>query len=194
MGILKPGLAPTRALSWACIPATEESVHKCHSISVLSSSQYELNTKHFLTLLSTVLVKACSVCGPLSLLVIHGEPPARLPLLEPAVIYTRKCNSAGNPTRNRSATNCVIARCQIKPGIISAKLSPICQSGPLIIRPASAAVCAPLRCPNKGRILTQNRPQTLRLLSGSRSTAPAIFHSLKRMYVFVHSTLESTHM
>lgn len=62
----------------ACIQATRGLVHKCHSICVLSTSQYELNTKHFLTLLSTVLVKACSVCGLLLLLFIQGEPPALL--------------------------------------------------------------------------------------------------------------------
>lgn len=64
----------------ACIQATEGLVHKCHSICVLSTGQYELNTKHFLTLLSTVLVKACSVCGLLFLLVIQCEPPALLRL------------------------------------------------------------------------------------------------------------------
>lgn len=51
----------------------EELVHKCHSISALSGSQYGLNTKHFLTLLSTVLLKACTVCGLLS------PPPAITP-------------------------------------------------------------------------------------------------------------------
>lgn len=85
-------------------------------------------------------MKACSVCGLLSLLVIHGEPPALLPLLEPTVIYTGKCNSTGNLTRSWSTTNCVIAECQIKPAIISAKLSPICQSDRLIMCPSSVVL------------------------------------------------------
>lgn len=87
-----------------------------------------------------MLLKACSVCGLLSLLVIHGEPPALLPLLEPTVIYTGKCNSTGNLTRSWSTANCVIAECHIKPGIISAKLSPICHSDRLIMRPSSVVL------------------------------------------------------
>lgn len=77
----------------ACIQATSELVYKCHSIRLLSTSQYELNTKHFLTLCSTVLVKACSVCGLLFLSVIQGEPPALLcsALLRLTSIYTGCC-------------------------------------------------------------------------------------------------------
>lgn len=84
MEIIKKGIQWTstkrrvanKKLVW--IQAIEEFAHKCHTICVLSASQYELNTKHFLTLLSTVLVKAFSVYGLLWLLVIQGEPPALL--------------------------------------------------------------------------------------------------------------------
>lgn len=146
-----------------------------------------------------MLLKACSVCGLLSPVVIHGEPPALLPLLEPTVIYTGKCNSTGNLTRSRSTTNCVMAECQIKAAIISAKLCPICQSDRLIKRPscvvlpacAGCCLCTSTVSKQRPAIDTQlatNTAPALRL----QSTAPAIFHSLKRMYVFVHSTLESS--
>lgn len=57
----------------ACIQDTKGLLPKCHSIWGRSTSQYEQNTKRFLTLLSAVLVKACSLWGPLFFWVIQGS-------------------------------------------------------------------------------------------------------------------------
>lgn len=80
------------------IKATEGLVHKCHRICVLNASQYEMNTKHFLTLLSTVLLKACSVCTLLSLSVIQCEPPALLCFCW--LRFAEKCKLKKDLTKN----------------------------------------------------------------------------------------------
>lgn len=191
----------------ACIQATEGLVHKCHSIRVLSTSQYELNTKHFLTLLSTVLVKACSVCGLLFVLVIEGEPPAWLcldwlrlwqgtgPLLTPWLQVLQ--------IKPAAVTVCCLLDIFVNfltvthmPSYISIVLC--CLSDWWATEEALLAldgICPPLQWTNRLRILTQDwqraKAQTLHLFSISRSSRHWPFFTFLRKCVglFVHSSL-----
>lgn len=56
------------------------------------TSQYERNTKRFLTFLSAVLVKVCSLWALLFLRLFHGEPPA---LLRQTVTSAKHCDFRG---------------------------------------------------------------------------------------------------